>query len=301
MLGGDISVTSTPGQGSSFVVTVKDMLEQDASHHPSSVISEVSLRQHTSQTGALDVVLIDDDPNVHELMRRSLPSESVNVSGFFHGVDALKSLLAREKLPDMIFLDIQLPELDGWTILAHLRKDERYKEVPIAIISIVDNRTLGFALGADEYFVKPLNYSHLLALLIEKCARGEDCNKILVVDDDRTARDLARRALEPSGYTVFEASDGQAALKFLEASRPDLILLDLMMPGIDGFELFERLQAREAWRDIPIVVLSAMDLSQNQRSQLHNQLVLKKDGSSYAQLYDVLSRAMSLESPETHA
>jgi signal transduction histidine kinase/CheY-like chemotaxis protein len=293
MLGGDISVESTPGKGSSFTVTVTDMLEQDTGHHAASQVSEVSLRQHTAQSGALDVVLIDDDPNVHELMRRSLPSDNVAVSSFFHGVNALKSLIAREKLPDMIFLDIQLPEIDGWTILAHLRKDARYKDVPISIISIVDNRTLGFALGADEYFIKPLNYSHLLALLIDKCARGSDCNRILVVDDDRTARDLARRALEPSGYTVFEASDGHAALKFLEASKPDLILLDLMMPGIDGFELFDRLQAREAWRDIPVVVLSAMDLSQNQRTQLQDQLILKKDGSSYAQLYEVLTRAMS--------
>ena len=301
MLGGDITVESTPGQGSCFTVTIQDMFEHEQfeHHHSSSVVSEVSIRQHVNSTGALDVVVIDDDHNVHELMRRSLPSENICVTSFFHGSEALKHLLARQDLPDMIFLDIQLPEVDGWTILAHLRNDSRYKEVPIAIISIVDNRTLGFALGADEYFVKPLNYSHLLALLIEKCAQGEQCNKILVVDDDRSARNLARRALEPSGYTVFEASDGHSALKFLEASTPDLILLDLMMPNIDGFELYERLQSHSSWRHIPVVVLSAMDLSQQQKNQLHNQLVLKKDGSSYAQLYTVLARAMNLDLPSS--
>ena len=297
MLGGDIEVSSTPGHGSRFTLTIKDMvdLEQGGGESFSSPLSESSLRRHTTTSGELDVVLIDDDPNVHELMRRSLPSKNIHVTSYYSGVAALKDLVDREHVPNMIFLDIQLPEVDGWTVLAHLRREERYAQVPVAIISIVDNRTLGFALGADAYFVKPLDYSHLLTLLIEKCTAGSECHSILIVDDDRAARELARRALEPSGYTVFEASDGHGALKFLEASSPDLILLDLMMPGIDGFELYERLQSHATWRHIPVVILSAMKLTAEDHARLHNQLVLEKDGSSYARLYEVLARVMNLE------
>ena len=162
----------------------------------------------------------------------------------------------------------------------------------VVVISVVDNSMLGFALGATDYLVKPLDYSRLLPLTLNLCGASTN-GSVLIVDDDSSARELARRALEPSGFDVLEAPDGFAALRLLEVHRPDAIVLDLMMPGLDGFQVHEKLQDNPELSSIPVVVFSAMDLDSKDRSRLQDRDIVRKD-HGYGVLFDVISRAVRL-------
>ncbi len=294
MLGGDICVTSTQGEGSRFEMEVCATLEARTQRTATPSMMRRIARPRPAEDGRLRVMVIDDDPHVHELMRRTFPQDQIALEPIMDGTRALAALAG--PAPDLIFLDIDLPEVDGWTILTRLRQDSRLAQVPVVIISIVDNRTFGFALGANEYLLKPLNYAQLLPLLM-KLTQGEGQGRVMVVDDEPHARELARRALELAGYEISEASNGAEALELLEHNQPDVILLDLMMPEIDGFELLDRLERHPTWRDIPVVVLSAMDLSRRDMERLNTRKILSKHRDGYGGLYEVISRVLELDEP----
>ena len=302
MLGGDVTVTSIPDQGSTFVASLRTDLRDRSSRGetssplPMGLAIEASYPTQDEQTGALPLVfVIDDDPHVHELMRRSLPASQIRIRSIYDGAQALEALSHEE--PSLIFLDIMMPHVDGWTVLAHIRQHERLADVPVVIISVTDNRMLGFALGATDYMVKPLDYHKLLPLLLERVDTARHGAHVLVIDDDVHARNLARRALEPVGYRVSEAVDGRDALRQLndQEELPDAILLDLMMPNVDGFEFFERLQANEAWANIPVVVLSAMEITEEHRKRLLSNQIFSKNGDVYNQLFDVISHVIDID------
>ena len=290
MLGGDITLQSKQGEGSCFTLKIIANLKRPGGLRE---ISESSLGAEISEIveGRRNILVIDDDPHVHELMRRSLLADQVHIQSAYTAAEALE-FLSKGHYPDLIFLDIELPDIDGWTLLARFRRDAPTNTIPIVIISVMDNNTVGFALGATEYLVKPLDYSRLLTLTINLCSKAEH-GTVLIVDDDPEARDLARRTLEPAGFDVLEAVDGLSALRLLEVHHPDVILLDLMMPGIDGFQVHERLQQQPLLREIPVVVFSAMELDADARARLANQRILQKS-SGYGELFDVISRAIAL-------
>ena len=178
---------------------------------------------------------------------------------------------ARELRPDAITLDVMMPGMDGWAVLSALKADPDVAEIPVIMLTIVDDRNLGYALGASDYLTKPIDRERLVSVLKQH-------RPVLVVDDDAEVRQLLRRMLESEGFAVVEAENGRVALERLRGESPSLILLDLMMPEMDGFEFVAELRRHEGWRAIPIVVITARDLSRDDRDRLngHVEKILQK-------------------------
>jgi CheY-like chemotaxis protein len=252
LMGGDITAVSQAGQGSSFTVR----LPANATHLPEP--------PESAQTGSAGTVLvIDDELPVRDLMRRFLNKEGFRVLAVGGGEDGLR--IAREQRPDAITLDVMMPRMDGWTVLSALMADPDLRDIPVIMLTIVDDKHTGYALGASDYLSKPIDRARLLSVL----ARYRRDLPILVVDDDPGVRQLLRRALEAEGYIVVEAENGQAALALLDSGLPGVILLDLMMPVLDGFSVVSALREREAWHGIPVVIITAKELTAEERAWLN--------------------------------
>ena len=294
MMGGDVEVESAAGRGSTF------HLRFPARPSGTEVVAGSS-RQELDRTLARGsgsgeagtVLVIDDDPEVHELLRRSLSREGYRVEGAPDGLSGLK--LGRELAPDCIILDIRMPGMDGWGVLAALKADRELAHIPVIILSMLDDRSLGYALGAADYLTKPVDNRTLLGT-IARLASSRDA-PLMIVDDDADMRGLLGRALRKEGWTVLEAENGRDAIEQLVAdgpSRPQLIFLDLLMPEMDGFETAARLRANPEWCDIPVVVLTALDLTDEHRRRLGGSvdLVVSKGGHSLEDLIPDVRRLL---------
>jgi len=160
-----------------------------------------------------------------------------------------------------------MPDLDGWTVLAAIKGDPALADIPVVLMSIVEQKNRGYALGAADYLVKPVDRAKLVETLRHVC--GTTAGFVLLVDDDAVVRRSVRQALEPLGWKVTEAENGRLAIDSLAAAVPDVIILDLMMPAMDGFEFLEQVRARPDWQDIPVVVITAKDLTDADRDRLN--------------------------------
>jgi CheY-like chemotaxis protein len=221
------------------------------------------------------VLVIDDDATVREMMERLLAKEGYKVVAASRGLEGLR--LAREIRPAAITLDIVMPDVDGWTVLAALKGDPDLADIPVVVVTIVDDRSRGRTLGAADYMVKPIDRDRLAKVLGALRGDGRGA-RVLIVEDDETTRQMIRQILQAQGFTVSEAANGRVALEGLSADAPDVILLDLLMPEMDGFEFLEALHANAAWRQIPVLVLTAMDLTGQDLARLSGsvQRVLQK-------------------------
>jgi CheY-like chemotaxis protein len=175
---------------------------------------------------------------------------------------------AHEVHPDAITLDVMMPGMDGWAVLAALKADPKLAATPVIMLTIVEDRNLGYALGAADYLTKPIDRERLLAVL----ARHRRDRPVLVVEDDADTRELLRRLLERDGFTVVEAETGRVALDRVREQAPGLILLDLMMPEMDGFEFLAELRRQTGGRGIPVVVVTAKDLTPADHERLNGQV-----------------------------
>jgi CheY-like chemotaxis protein len=270
MMGGDITMASELGKGSTFTVR----LPANVAGRTTETTGEAA--DVARPGGAGTVLVIDDEAAVRDLMRRFLGKEGFRVTTAASGEDGLR--LARAQRPDTITLDVLMPGMDGWAVLSALKADPDLADIPVIMLTIVDEQNVGYALGASEYLTKPIDRGRLTAVL-SKYRRDLP---ILVVDDDASIRQLLRRILEGEGYTVVEAENGGAALARMSERSPGAILLDLMMPEMDGFAFVGALQAREAWREIPIVIITAKDLSADERRRLNGSVdrILQKGAYS---------------------
>jgi CheY-like chemotaxis protein len=196
-------------------------------------------------------------------MQRFLGKEGFRVVTAASGEEGLR--LARELRPDVVTLDVLMPGLDGWAVLSALKGDPGTADIPVVMLTMVDDRNLGYALGAADYLTKPLDRERLVQVV----ARHRREPSALVVDDDPETRELLRRLLEREGYQVAEAENGRVALDRIREARPGVILLDLMMPEMDGFEFVRRFRKHDAWLGIPIVVITAKDLTEEDRRRLN--------------------------------
>jgi CheY-like chemotaxis protein len=230
------------------------------------------------------VLVIDDDPAVRELVARVLGKEGFRVQGAPSGEEGLR--LARELRPTAITLDVMMPGLDGWAVLTALKADPELRDIPVIMLTIIDEQNLGYALGAADYLTKPIDRNRLVDVIRQYRQQRPACTA-LVVEDHVPTSQLVRRGLESDGWTVAEAENGRAALEYLaQHGAPDLIVLDLLMPEMNGFELVSELRARADWRDIPVVVITAKDLSLEDRRQLSGSVeaVIRKGALSGEEL-----------------
>ncbi|HET8633994.1 MAG TPA: response regulator, partial [Gemmatimonadales bacterium] len=253
MMGGTVNVESAPGAGSTFTVRLPENVEASA-------MSEAPARDAVAQppTGGRKVLVIDDEESVRTLMRRFLGKEGFLVEEAATGASGLE--LARQWHPDAITLDVMMPGMDGWQVLAALKADPALADVPVIMLTVVDDRKLAYSLGAVEYLAKPLD-RELLRRLLARYDSGMAPCRVLVVEDDPATSELMRRTVEDEGWIPVVARNGREGLERFDESQPALVLLDLMMPEMDGFTFIETVRAAPRLSDVPIVVVTAKDLT----------------------------------------
>ena len=296
MLGGTVAVDSMPGRGTSFT------LRLPAAWQPPQVPDADAPGAETPATGSVPglapalvpILVIDDDPAVLDLMTRFLQREGFAVRTALDGETGLR--LAAELRPSAILLDILMPHVDGWAVLSRLKADPALSSIPVVVISFVDERGLGYSLGAADYLVKPVEWDRLKRALDALAPEGR--GDVLVVDDDEGTRDRLRTMLTRAGWSVQVAADGRAALQHVAAARPAVILLDLMMPGMDGFAVLKELRNSSDWAGIPVVVVTAMDMTRADRERLGPQAALiRKDSADMRDLLAEVRRAAGQAPP----
>ncbi|NKB71609.1 MAG: response regulator [Candidatus Latescibacteria bacterium] len=285
LLGSDIRVESQLGEGSIFI------LELPLRYFPAASAEEAPLEEVADPLGSSRrlVLAIDDDPNVLSLITQELTEEGYRVVGASSAMEGLAK--ARELDPYAITMDIMMPGIDGWEMMARLKSDPQTRAIPLIILSIVDNREMGYRLGADEYLVKPVDKDALVSVL-QRFA-GQD-RQVLVVDDDPLVVDLLRQLLEEEGWQVRSAGNGEEGLAAMGRQRPDLVLLDLMMPVVDGFEMLRSLRGNPVWNDLPVVVLTAKELTRQESEELRSQTtrVIEKEGLDPERLMEGLRQSL---------
>lgn len=259
MMGGDITVSSEPKRGSTFRVSVPATVEESTEEAPAGPVDQPSDRREL-------ILVVDDDPTVQDLVTRHLEKEGYEVVCADNGDDALR--LARARPPDAITLDVLMPGKDGWDVLAELKADPNLSRIPVIMVSIVTDQNLSFTLGAAEYLTKPIDRQRLSAVLSKYRSRRAT-DTVLVVEDDEATREVVKRILAQMSCRIVEAENGRAALEVLEQEQPSLVLLDLMMPEMDGFQFLDRIRGSETWRELPVVVLTAIDLTPEDRLRLN--------------------------------
>jgi PAS domain S-box-containing protein len=273
VLGGTVDVKSTVGRGSVFTVRLPILDERGDVHAVRRPTPSADVP--AARPSGATVLVVDDDPVVQQLLKVELEREGMRVLIAADGIEAMT--MARHYRPSAIVLDIHLPKLDGWTVLADLKADPALASIPVVIVSIEEQRARGISLGAVEYLVKPIDPEKLVATIARTVTPGS--GEILVVDDDPTARELVSRQLRRAGFSTAEAANGDDALLRSRVTRPALIVLDLMMPGTSGFEVLRQLRAEAI--PIPVVVLTGKTLSETEVQQLRDGLtsVVQKDGA----------------------
>lgn len=281
MLGGEITVKSQMGIGSSFTMRLPDGEGSSISRNtpvPDTLMDVPRSSPFISAPeGSEDLVLvIDDDDGARTLLSRALTSGGFKVQTASDGEQGIE--LAQRLRPMAITLDILMPKVDGWAVLATLQHDLRTRDIPVFMVSMVADRAMGQVMGARECLSKPVSRDALLSALNRYRSAHDNKMTVLLIEDDPASCELMQRMLTPYGCNVLTALDGTSALSILSRQRPDLILLDLLLPDIDGFSIAEALHGEEMWKDIPILVVTGKELSQEDQARLQDcvEMVLHK-------------------------
>ncbi len=265
LMGGDLTVSSEFGKGSTFTVTIPAEVIDTTTDTPVVIQNQM---QSTSGSGPL-VLVIDDDTTVLDLLVRTLGRDGFRVETATDGISGLEK--ARQLKPSVITLDVMMPGTDGWTVLAGLKDDPATMDIPVIMVSIVDEKGLGFSLGAAEYLTKPLDFNRLSSV-VSRHAKGGSGQRVLVVEDDGATRDLVQKHLTKEGWKVVTAENGRVALERVSEAKPDLVLLDLMMPEMDGFEFLEAFRKQPECAQTTVVVMTAKILTPEDRQRLRGQV-----------------------------
>jgi PAS domain S-box-containing protein len=300
MMGGKISVESELGKGSIFTICLpiitsspaeKEIISEELTEEAESSLVESTSKSVTAGTTANLVLVIDDDPNMLDMMTKFLKKEEYQVVTASSGDEGLR--LAKELHPVAITLDILMPQVDGWKVLKTLKSDSETRDIPVIILTIVGDKSMGLSLGAVEYLNKPIDRDRLLQIL-NKCCSGKSVKPILIVEDDTTMREMLSRTLVKEGWKVKEAANGKVALEQISREIPAMILLDLLMPVMDGFTFLRELRNEKHWRDIPVLVITSKDITLKDKQLLEENVVtiFQKGAFTHEELLDQVSSAI---------
>jgi len=296
LLGGDLSVHSTIGEGSTFTIRVPATLPGSRLDRSSAdvepVMTETDLEVLRESEPGAKILVIDDDPEACEIIERYLVKDGFCVVTATSGEQGLR--LAHELQPAAITLDVMMPEMDGWSVLRALKADPVLRKIPVIMLTMIDDRTRGYSLGAVDYLTKPVDREQLQKAL--SCYYSDEgSSAVMLVEDDTKTRELMARTLEKSGWAVTEAGNGKEALDMMASAKPRLILLDLMMPVMDGFGFLAALRVRPKWQHIPVIVITAKDLTPEDRKRLNGMVedVLEKNACTREDLLERVHEAIA--------
>jgi signal transduction histidine kinase/CheY-like chemotaxis protein len=267
--GGRIWVESEAGQGSTFGFALPAVFGDAALTSATQAGLDSGLPTEAPGPGPT-VVVVEDDRRSFDLLRVYLEGVGARVVSARDGQEGLDTV--RRLSPAGVVLDILLPGIDGWEVLARLKADSATAAIPVVVVSMLDERGRGFALGAAEYLVKPVSKDQLLAALYRAAAIPERKHTVVAIDDDPLAIELVRASLEPEGWTVLGAATGQDGLALIRERQPSAVLLDLLMPGMDGFEVVEALRADPDTKSVPVVILTSKSMTQQDKERLQGRI-----------------------------
>jgi PAS domain S-box-containing protein len=283
MIGGAISVSSEFGKGSTFIMEVPAICRQQAN-------KELAVGPPSVIRSDRAVLVIDDEPAARKIVAKALTDAGLNPIEAASGTDGIAA--ARKHRPAAIILDIIMPHQDGWSVLRTLKGDADLCAIPVILATILADRELGLSLGAVEYLTKPIDTDKLIRT-IEACGGGN--RDVLIIDDDQASRAFLRRILLKRDWKVHETSDGNRGLEMMQRLRPRLVLLDLIMPEMDGFQTLNEMHARPELQSIPVVVVTSKDLTANELKWLRDRAiaVVAKGANSRSKLVEALERQIA--------
>jgi len=277
LMGGDISVTSKPGGGSSFML---ELPARTASRDLSPMVSPAKLEENEGKRrepathaamlmerrkNQRYVLIIDDDPLACDIATRYLIKDGYRVESVFNGETALTKI--QESMPDVILLDVMLTGMNGWQVLKFVKEHPALMHIPVIMTSMVDERTTAYLMGAADYLLKPVEREEIIRM-VNQCVRREGVKSILIVDDDADARRLVRMVLENDGYEIIEAENGFLGLIRAAEAEPMLIVMDVVMPGMSGNQFLNELRKLDVGRSTPVLVITGVDMDEEQVLQL---------------------------------
>ncbi|MDD2708169.1 MAG: response regulator [Verrucomicrobiae bacterium] len=292
MMGGDATVASQPGKGSTFTLRipaeVKDPKEKKA---------ETKTEEPPPTPSDKTILIIDDDSASRDLLCRYLAKEGFRLVTAPNGKEGLR--LAKELKPAIITLDVIMPEMDGWAVLAAIKEDPALRNTPVIMLTMLDEKDMGYALGVQDYLTKPIERDHLISILQKYTPENRQA-PILVIEDDPFTLQMTCQMLQKEGCRVMEAANGRIALERVSQTIPCLILLDLMMPEMDGFTFVEELHKKPEWSQIPIVVVTAKDVTAEDRQRLNGfvQRILQKGATTREEIVRVVRELIRQNAPQ---